>query len=283
MNPNDNILRIRLTEMQYAEAFIDRGCIKFSTPESWVKYAEMYGDGRGDVYEGTLAFCHVHDIENVIELRRKYSPSTILDPNARQLTPKPHNQRVLFKDKRSMQLPCYCLYMMRVDSFPVPSEAGKQYLRTIIPGSYFKDFVDNKSKDEVKNLPDKNQPALILIKDFECFLNRLKKKLFCMGVQENEILINYIHYFDFEEFGQIAWHDFRQKYPHELFVKNSRFKDQSEGRIIINTDNPDIMKALSEPIDLGNMSDIAQIIQGYYPEGLGVEVTASIIAEKQFK
>ena len=43
------------------------------------------------------------------------------------------------------------------------------------------------------------------------------------------------------------------------------------------------MKALSEPIDLGNMSDIAQIIQGYYPEGLGVEVTASIIAEKQFK
>ena len=280
MNPNDNILRIRLTEMQYAEAFIDLGCIKFSTPESWVKYAKLHGDGRGDAYEGTLAFCHLLDYEKFLELQQKYSPSTILNPNARELTKEIYNQRVLFKDKRSMQLPCFCLYVMRVNSFTPPQKEGKQSLKTSIPGNYFKDFADNKTEVEVSKLPQPEQPALIIIENFEIFLSRLKNKLFSLGLQENEILVSYTSYFDFEKYGQAGWYDFQQKYPNELFVKNLRFKDQSEGRIIINTKNPDIMKALSQPIDLGNMSDIAQMVPGYHPEGINIELTASIISEK---
>lgn len=282
MNPNDNILRIRLTERHYAEAFIERGCIKFSTPESWVKYAELHGDGRGDAYEGTLAFCHFLDCEKFFELEQKYSPSTTLNPNARKLTKEIYKQRVLFKDKRSMQLPCFCLYVMKVASFTPPEKAGKQRLRTNIPGSYFKDFVDNKSEAEVSKLPQSEQPALIVIENFEAFLSRLKNKLFNLGVQENEILVSYTSYFDFEKYGQTGWYDFQQKYPKELFVKNLRFIDQSEGRIIINTKNPDVLNTLSTPIDLGNMSDIAQMIPGYYPEGIDIELTASIISEKSF-
>lgn len=279
MNPDDNILRIRLTEMQYAEAFIERGCIKFSTPESWVNYAESHGDGRGDAYEGTLAFCHILDSERFLKLEQKYSPATILNPNARKLTKKIYRHRVLFKDKRSMQLPCFCLYIMRVSSFTPPEEAGTQHLATSIPGSYFKDFADNKSKAEVSSLPPSEQPALIMIKNFEVFLNRLKNKLFRLGVQDNEILVNHIRYFDFEQNGQEGWLDLCQNYPKELFVKNLRFSDQKEGRIIINTRNPDVLNALSTPIDLGDLSDIAQMIPGYYPEGLDIEITASIISE----
>ncbi len=280
MNPNDNILRIRLTEMQYAEAFIERGNIKFSTPESWVKYAESHGDGRGDAYEGTLAFCHCLDYERFLELEQKYSPTTILNPNARELTKKVYKQRVLFKDKRSMQLPCFCLYVMKVSSFTPPEKAGKQRLRTSIPGSYFKDFVENKSEDEVSKLPQPEQPALIVIENFEVFLSRLKNKLFSLGVHEDEILVSYTSYFDFEEYGEIGWYDFQQKYPNELFVKNSRFVDQSEGRIIIKTKKSDVIEALSKPIDLGNMSDIAKIIPGYFPEGIDIELTATFTSEK---
>lgn len=281
MNPNDNILRIRLTEMQYAEAFIDRGCIKFSTPESWVKYAESHGDGRGDAYEGALAFCYFLDYERFLKLEQKYSPITILNPNARDLTKKIYKQRVLLKDKRSMKLPCFCLYAMKITSITPPAKAGKQQLKTSIPGSYFKDFVDNKSEVEVSKLPQPKQPALIVIENFEAFLSRLKNKLFSLGVQEDEILVSYIRYFDFEKYGQMGWYDLHQKYPNELFLKNSRFVDQSEGRIIINTKKTDVMEALSKPIDLGNMSDIAQIIPGYYPKGIDIKLTATFTSEKE--
>ena len=63
---------------------------------------------------------------------------------------------------------------MKVASFTPPEKAGKQRLRTNIPGSYFKDFVDNKSEAEVSKLPQSEQPALIVIENFEAFLSRLK-------------------------------------------------------------------------------------------------------------
>lgn len=52
-NPNAFFLTIRCMEKRYADSFIDHGCLKFNTPRSWEEYAE---EGRGDVYEGTLAF-----------------------------------------------------------------------------------------------------------------------------------------------------------------------------------------------------------------------------------
>lgn len=278
-NPNTNVLRIRLTEAQYADDFIERGCIKFGTPESWVKYAELYGDGRGDAYEGTLAFCHFLDYERAIELEEKYSPSHILNVNSRALVKKLYKQRLLFKDRRSMQLPCYCLYLMKVSAFTPLDKPGKQQLRTSIPGSYFRDFVDNKSDDEIRKLPAQNQPALIIIENFDIFLIRLKEKLFSLGVKENEILTSYVEYKNFEEYGEEGWFDFGQKYPKELFIKKERFMEQSEGRIIINTSNIDILKRLCTPIELGNMSDIAQVIYGYYPEGIDVEITASVFLQ----
>lgn len=279
MNPNDNVLRLKLLERQYAESFMERGCIKFSTPKTWEEYQEKNGDGRGDIYEGTLAFCDMFDVEKVMELGKKYAPSP-LNPNARQLIQKIYNQRILFKDRRSMQLPCYCLYVMRVDDFPVPNKAGEQILKTIIPGSFFQDFVDNLSEDEVKRLPAKKEPALIMITDFESFLKRLKQKLYCLGVKENEILISYASYFDFEKYGETGWYDFQQKYPNELFIKNARFKNQSEGRIIVNTTKQDIINQLKNPIELGSMDDIAQIKVGYFPKGVNVEINTTIISKK---
>ena len=275
-NPNHNILRIRLTEKKYADAFMKRGCIKFNTPESWEKYEKANGAGRGDAYEGTLGFCHYLDIKKASELDKKYSLSTNSKTHSREVIKKKYNQRILFKDKRSMNLPCFCLYMIKVDSFFPPKKAGVRYLKMSIPGSYFKDFVDNKTEDEIKKLPKESQPALIVINDFEKFITRLKKKLYNLGVQENEILIDYIKYLNFEKYGSNGWIDFGTEFPKELFIKNLRFENQREGRIIVNTNKKNILDTLSKPIDLGAMSDIATMVSGYYPEGLEAQVKALI-------
>ncbi|WP_312046567.1 hypothetical protein [Anaerotignum sp.] len=280
INPNDNILRMRLTEAQYAESFIEHGTVKFNIPDFWVNYAEQFGDGRGDFYEGTLAFCHYLDSNTKRELSGIYSTTKPLNPKARNLLKKKYKQRILFKDKRTMQLPCLCLYILKVDAFDSPQNAGEQILKTTIPGSYFRDFVDNKPTEYVEKQPLEKQPALIIIKDFDLFKKRMIKALMDIGVNENEIIIGYVRYYDFEKYGCEGWYDFGQAFPKELFVKNSRFSDQKEGRVIVNTRNKEVLERLKKPINLGNMSDISQICKGYYPDGIDIKVTATVVKVK---
>lgn len=50
-NPNDLILVLRCTTLEFAKDLVNLGQIKFSTPKSWEQYGKQ---GRGDIYEGTL-------------------------------------------------------------------------------------------------------------------------------------------------------------------------------------------------------------------------------------
>lgn len=279
-NPNDNVLRFKLTTAKFADAFLQRGNIKFNTPKNWEEYEVKHGDGRGDFYEGTLAFCHFMDLEKLTELNHIYSNSNPLNPHGRQLIKKIYNQRILYKDARSMYLPCFCLYILKVDAFTMPKCAGKQKLKTHIPGSYFKDFVDHKSSYDIDHLPSEEQPAVIVITDFSTFTNRLKNTLIRLGIPEKDILTGYVSYLDFEKYGPTGWYDFGQEYPNELFIKSSRFDNQSEGRIIINTCNASILERLKQPIDLGDMSDIAIVKKGYFPDGIDIELTTIIKQSK---
>lgn len=273
-NGNDNVLRIRLTEAKYADAFMQKGSIKFNTPDAWARYAIEHGDGRGDSYEGTIAFCHYGDIEHLCELQSKYDPQLI--PSA--IYTEGYQGRILFKNYGSMHLPCFCLYLLRVADLDVPTEAGKQKFKVSIPGSYFKDFTDNKTQAEVLALPEEEQPAMILIKDFNKFQERLKVAVEKIGVENFEILTSYVSYYNFEKYGPFGWYDFGQRYPKELFIKSSRFSNQSEGRIIIKTSDVQMLDRLKKPIELGNMSDIEQVCKGYFPEGIDVELNLDIYA-----
>lgn len=74
--------------------------------------------------------------------------------------------------------------------------------------------------------------------------------------------------------------DFSQKYPKELLVKNKRFAEQSEARVIIKTVKTEVIERLySEPIELGCMKDIAQVHKGYLHEGMKVEMTVDVYDE----
>ena len=60
-NPNSFFLALRCMEKQYADTFISHGRLKFNTPKVWEEWSKK---GRGDIYEGTLAFCNKRDLKN---------------------------------------------------------------------------------------------------------------------------------------------------------------------------------------------------------------------------
>ncbi len=279
-NPDHFTAVFRLTSSKYADDFIKKGSIKFNEPQSWIDYSKKYGKGRGNGYEGTIAFCDVLDYKRVIELNQKYNSNCILNTNLRPLTKETIGQRLFLKDKRSLQLPCFCFYIMKHSLFPCPDSAGKHRVSAHIPASYFRDFSDKLSPEDIKKRPLEDQPALIIIDSFDEFKVRLYKTLKSIGLEDTEIIIGNVSYFDFDEYGNEGWMDFGQKYPYELLVKNSSFKEQSEARIIIKTKKNKIIERLhNASIELGCMKDIAQVHKGYLHDGIRVEMTIEIHEE----
>ncbi|MEK5061025.1 hypothetical protein BK126_26280 [Paenibacillus sp. FSL H7-0326] len=278
--PNGFSAVFRLTSSKYADAFVDKGSIKFNTPQSWIDYAKKYGDGRGDGLEGTLAFCDSLDVERISELTQKYESSCILNPNTRPLLKETSGRRLFMKDKRSLELPCFCVYIMKNSLFPSPDSEGKHRVSGVIPASYFRDFSDNSLPEDIEKLPLEDQPALIIIKDFKEFRNRLYKALRQLGLEDDEIIIGNVSYIDFETHGPYGWMDFGLQYPKELLVKNIRFAEQSEARVIIKTNKKEVIERLSvAPIELGSMKDITQVYKGYLHEGMRVQMTVDVYEE----
>lgn len=275
-NPNSSIFRIRIMEKKYAESFLKQGNILLGTPQSWVSYAEKYGEGRGDRLEGTLFFCDIHNMNKIVEMNNKYNSTHLLFERKGCVKPQIINHRVVFKDKRTMKLPCYCFYVIKVGDFELPKSTGKCELEVKIDGSYFKDFVDNKSYDEICKLPDEKKPVLIIISDFEKFKIRLVNALNNIGIKEKDILLEYIRYVDFNKLGDDGYIDILRSFPYELFVKDKRFEKQREGRFIVKTTDEVILEKLKYPIELGNLEDIASIHYGYYPEGITIKLDVNI-------
>jgi len=279
-NPDHFTAVFRLTTSEYADNFIDKGSIKFNAPQSWIDYSLKYGNGRGDRYEGTIAFCNIFDYERVIELNQKYNSDCIINTKMRPLAKEVIGQRLFLKDKRSLQLPCFCFYIMKQSLFSCPDSAGKHRVSAHIPASYFRDFSDNLSPVDIEKRPLKDQPALIIISNFDEFKIKLYKTLKAIGLEETEILIGNVSYFDFEAYGNDGWMDFGQMYPYELLVKNIIFKEQSEARIIIKTKKSIIIQRLHDgPIELGCMKDIAQVHKGYLHGGIRVEMNIDMHEE----
>lgn len=271
-NPDDFKLSFRSTTSKYADAFIEKGSIKFNTPKSWVEYSIKNGEGRGDRLEGTRALCHMLDIKNLVVLKEKYQSCPELDRMS-------YKNKLYLKNKRTMELPCFCFYIMKNRMFEIPSEEGMHTMNTNLPASYFRDFMDDKTPDEIEMLGVDEKPALVIINDFDEFRNRLLSFLCRMGLDESEIIFTRIVYYDFDKYGKLGWYDFCKKSPNELSIKNIRFENQSEARVIINTDKVDIKKQLIEnPIEIGSMKDIATVYKGYLYDGMYIKMEGRVIA-----
>ena len=263
-NSVDFFLALRCTTQKYAKSFIENGEIKFSTPQSWVAYEENHGKGRGDVLEGTFACCNQWDIENLFKISTKYNISK--DRNIEKYI---KDGKIYFKRKNVMNLPTFCIYLLKANAFEWPEDTGWHTIRTTIPSKYFRDFADQKTIEEINKLPIHEQPAVVFIHNFDELKNRIVVHLVSLGIRREEILIEPVSYYDFNQYGTMGWFDLCQKPPLELAFKDTSFSNQSEARFIINTKNESAADYLrNNVIQLGALSDIAKIAEGYFSEGL---------------
>lgn len=272
-NPNNFLASFRCTKTKYAKSFVEKGEIKFSTPQSWVEWELLNGKGRGDKLEGTLAFHNIFDLEKIKEFYEKYGKHP-------EHIPFLVDQRLYLKRKRSMQLPCFCFFIVKNSLIECPAKPGKQKLTLEIGSEYFRDFADNLAPKEVDKLPEEEKPAIILVNDYKAFYERLKNKLFDLGLRQNEIIDGIVKYYDYTQHGVSGWMDFSNKSPFELLLKDATFEHQSEARIIINTDSEKIKSILSEPIEIGALSGICDYETVYMHEGMRIEFSADIYIEE---
>lgn len=268
-NPNSFTLAFRCTNRKYAKSFFEYGEMKFSTPKSWVEYALNNSIGRGDPHEGTIAYYDVGDINKMIELNNKYN-------NYRDLIRVKVNNRIYLKRATSMNLPCFCFYTLKTSMFDCPVESGIHELETTIPASYFRDFSDHKSISQVENMESDDQPAVIYIENFDEFIDKIINKLLSIGLNHDEIIVTNIRYVDFNQYGPTGWVDTNTVSPNELTIKDIRFIEQSEVRIIINTSNKKVLKRLENPIRIGNLDGIVQVVNRYLYDGMQVKLKANI-------
>ena len=187
------------------------------------------------------------------------------------------NQTVYFKRKRSMQLPCYCFYILKHSMFECPSEPGWHTLSTIIPNSYFRDFAENRTPDQIDLMPDDERPSIIFIDDYQEFKHRLINYLVRLGFQEEDILFTRITYHDLHEYGPEGWFELNQKEPNELQIKDVTFEHQSEARIIVNSSNQSLNEYLiNNVIEIGDLSDISQKFDKYLFDGAKIEAKVNV-------
>lgn len=258
--PNEVYIIMRNTTIEYANTLIEEGAIKFNTPYSWAEYGVK---GRGDIFEGTFAACHQTNIEDFNKYNNKYD----------DVETEVRGQMVYFRRRRTMNLPCYCFYLVKTANFDLPKKEGMQKISYEIGSKYFKDFVDHKSIEDIEKMEIKKRPSLVVVHNPKEFIDRVVNTLISIGVKESEIMIEIVEYQD-----KGLEHYCRGKSPKELKIKPKEFKHQQEGRIIINTDNDEIKRFLHDNIiEIGSIKDISKKSDTYFNDGIKVEMTANIV------
>lgn len=269
LNPNSFSLCFRISEEKYAEAFLERGSIKFGTPQKWVDYARTKGTGRGDLFEGATAGFHCLDIEHYSDLQNKYP--------ADQISCLEFDGTIYVKRTLAMNIPCFCVYVLKNSMFPCPSQDGQNVLCTQIGSKLFTDFAGDITEEKFQSAPKGDRPSIIVIENFAELQNRLESHLLGMGIKKEEIIVNLVHYHDFHMHGKQSWFDLMKPFPHELFLKDAKFAYQSECRFVINSKNDNAMDILrNSVIEIGSLIDIGKIIYDYPYKGMTIDLHTNV-------
>lgn len=263
--PDDRLAILRCTSKKYAEALVYNGSIKFNTPRSWVEEENKSGKGRGDRLEGAFASCSIFDLQSIFAHHQRYN-----DVAAQTI-----DSLTYFCRKRTMNLPCYCFYLLKHAAFDLPETEGWQKRSAVIPGAYFRDFANNLSPDEASRLAAEERPAFVVIYDMDRFIEMIRQKILSLGVKHEDFLYVMVDYQD--KNTAFNWH---VNSPFELKYKDIYFSDQSEGRIIINTDDRDVLEYLANnPIQIGSLNNIAALSDSYNYNGISIEAQMDIKLE----
>lgn len=160
--------------------------------------------------------------------------------------------------------------------FDVEPRVGEQRIHGVIPGKYFTAFSDNIDvADEV--VSDDEKTSAIFITDYDLLKERIVSKLKEIGVSEEEIIAEPIQYYDTKKYEENYYYEVTSERPKELLWKREEFKEQSEIRIIVNSKNESVMNILrNEVIEIGELTDIAQLANANFDNGLHIAMTITI-------
>lgn len=252
-NYSPTIMLLRCTIRKYADAFVEKGLIRFGTPKEWRKIDK---DGQGDQLEG--CYSAVENIDGAeaffLSLRANSFCEYIEEVN-----------KFCFFDDEILNLRSFCLYGLSKSLFS--EEYTDHFLNNlkkgVIPKSYFQDFTEV-TKEEHDSLDDEEKPVVIFIYKPKEFFERIRKSLRSQGVYNHEIIINPVHYVDRSKNWMLA-----EQAPKELFFKQLRFEHQSEVRVVINTQRKEILDEFDKNnglINIGDLSDICSVSDYYFKE-----------------
>ncbi len=248
----------RCTKREYAEQFC-QGKLYFGSPADWVEMEKQGNRGQGDILEGVFFSCPEDESSQLVRCMKTDISLECFS----------HAGLLFFRRRRVLNLRCLCLYGLHDNTFKrVAEPTGKAYYQTTITRRYFASFSDCKSRDEYNAINRQEQPVVVLVHNPGLFFERVRTFLYCLDVNAEEIIISPVEYLDrgVRSFAQV-------QSPRELLIKDMAFQDQSEVRIIINSNSKkylQYMKDHNNIIDIGSLEDITTIYD-YYFDDMSIE------------
>lgn len=248
------LMLMRCTKREFAKQFQD-GKIRLGSPKQWIELEEQGKIGQGDLLEGVFFSVQEND-ESEFVTQIKNSPG--IDHFTK-------DGYLFFRRRTIINLRCLCLYGLHDNSFckEILPDGRASYI-TKIPRSYFSDFSETKSRKEYKKIESPQQPVVILIGNPNEFFNRIRSFLSTLDVKADEIIISPVEYLDrYTNMLSVVIP------PMELLIKDQCFANQSEVRIIINSQSPKYIKYMIDHnsiIDIGSLTDITEIYDYYYED-----------------
>ena len=234
------VIAVKSIDEKYAFDFINNGSIHFSNPKAW-RNKDLCSGKQLDEYDG--CFCvSANKLDRQLEktgrrVRREYK----------------NTEWLYFEDTDYIVGTCfYGVFLSEFEDtimkYGVETIPAKG---TVVPSTYFKNFVD-KFEDDRKT---------VIILDFPRLLLLIKEALVQMGVTEEEILISQVYYVN----KKIPFF-VNEPFPFEYFLKDIEFSEQAEFRIIIASKNKEFYKQLKRNngnIIIGDISSFSAIQDTY--------------------
>ena len=234
------VICIKLMEEKYCEDFMKRGIIHFSDPKVWRDNSICTGM-QLDEDEG--CFC-VND---------KMLDRLFEQNNRKFIKIKKDNLYKYFSSNDLLVGTCFYSISKKdfKDTFTKYGRLNVPSKYFTVPYNYFKQFIISNSTEY----------KTIMIVDFWKFIDLLTKKIMSMGVKRDEIYMSKVYYVN-----KTTTYLIKDNHPFEYFLKDSRFSEQSEFRVIICTKNKDFyskLKKHNNNIEIGDISSFAKMEDMY--------------------
>ena len=258
------VMALRLTDSRYCNEFVHQGKIHLSDSETWRdKTSCSYGQLDRD--EG--CFCKSFEDQDKIFSLIGIEYKKTLEDNC---------YRYFYDCGAVLGL---CFYGILLSSFSEKylTPWGTKQKRFAVSAKYFSEFYPDLTMEQYKRMEIDKRPAIVFIYDFFRLTDLIKKELLRLGFTNEEIFIGPVFYCD-----KTRPFIVNMNHPLEYFLKDREFCEQHEFRIIISSNNRELLGVLKQnnnDIVIGDVSNIATV-QNFYFEEFDLAIEGSTLIYK---